>query len=162
MPRNERQQTMSINSTVILLALLVWLSRLAPFIFPEARLWGVNHLLFLPIWFSFGYVLLGLAAAALFIPSVQRQAERALAAVAKATLSSPRYQIWGAIALAAGVIFWLLRMPTHFLGDGYEVVQNVGQPTMAVYKWTERGAIALVGLVARLLPFEGELVSVNQ
>lgn len=146
------------ETAVILLSLLVCLSRLIALLFPAARLWGINHLLFLPGWVSIVYGLFALAAVARFIPPIRRYAARIFASAADTVVSSPRYLMWAIIALSAAVVFWIFRMPTHFLGDGCEVIQNLSRPSMALHKWTEQGAIAFVALVARLLPFTAELL----
>lgn len=156
MPRHEQRPAKAAETAIILLALAVCFLRLIAILFPDARLWGINHLLFLPGWFSIVYGLLAIAAIARFVSPFRRWAGRAFTAVADNVVSAPRYPIWAVIVLSAGVLFWIFRMPTHFLGDGCEVIQNLSTPSMALHKWTEQGAIAFVALIARILPLAGE------
>ncbi len=67
----------------------------------------------------------------------------------------PSFWRWGAIGLIAMPVLWLFRMPTHFLGDGYEVIGNLDHNLPVVMKWSEAGAVAAVHAVSDLLPKGG-------
>ena len=141
--------------TAVILSVIVWLIGLAPLLFPEARLWGVNHLLFLPQTFTIIYVGVGLLALLGFIPAVSRRLLAWFDAIGGLLFETQGLVRWGLVGLGAMALFWLLRMPTYLLGDGYPLIQNVAGELPVVFKWSEIGAVRVVHLVAQLIPMHG-------
>ncbi len=82
-------------------------------LFPEARLWGLNYLAFLPTEYV---IVLLIAGVILATPACYR------AYISLSQLifgNEKRTRTLGIIfAIAAGCLFWFLRMRTFFLGDG--------------------------------------------
>ncbi|MCP4566909.1 MAG: hypothetical protein GY841_04945 [FCB group bacterium] len=137
------------------LMIFIFLLHFLPLALPKARLWGINHLLFLsPSWIAI-VVVAGLAAIALLLPSIRKKADRLFTSLGEFFFSDSF--LWPRLifCLAVPLIFWLLRMPTNLLGDGYTVVNNVGNDIPVILKWSEIGAIGLVSAVASLLPLSG-------
>ncbi len=129
---------------------------------PEQRLWGVN-------WWGYYSlcVVLVLAGAGAVAPMILRLFERRRDLLPKGGSPGGGMRYWlpvaGLIALF-GLVFYLLRAKTHFLGDGYLVLSNLASATPFV-KSTEWGGTALnillKGLIggnperAALLSFQG-------
>ena len=137
------------------LLVIVWLARFLPLLLPDARLWGINHLQFLPPLQVVIFAVAGLAGLALFLPPLRAWSEAAFERTSSVLMDRPRRGRWLAFAAVAAAMFWFFRMPTNFLGDGYTIINNLGGPLPAVIKWSEVGAISLVKFVSRLLPYEG-------
>jgi tetratricopeptide (TPR) repeat protein len=133
---------------------LLLIAHVLSLLLPNARLWGINHLLFLPDYCTYGYLVLGaIGLALLFKPIgavVGNRFERAAG-----IFESQQMTAWLIFAGMALVIFRLLRMPVNLLGDGYSVANNIGGNLPVVFKWSEALAIKIVYLVSRLLSQEG-------
>jgi hypothetical protein len=94
-----------------LLFVLLIAARLAAAQFPEARLWGVNFGAFLPVWAQLLLAALGvLCATPVLLPLFRWKAEL--------FERSSLLLLTVAAAAGTGLLFWLLRMETVFLGDG--------------------------------------------
>jgi Flp pilus assembly protein TadD len=114
-------------------------------------LWGINHLQFLPSawWYFYGAVfavviLLG------FAGRFDSQFDRLAAAVSDLIFERG---VWPRLTLAAAamVLFYLFRMQTHFLGDGYTILAIYSREAAPVPRWTEVGSMWLVGWVQSLV-----------
>lgn len=143
-----------LRSIVLLVVLLLlWLLRLMVWWFPEGRLWGFNHLLFLSAWWSYGYVLMGILAGVFCFYPLGWISERCFD---RAGWLFERRRWWYGVLVAVffGMIFWLLRRPTNFLGDGYAVISNLSHE-LPIIKWSEMGAIRIVDFVGMILPYTG-------
>jgi len=127
------------------LAVLILL-RLLPFVTGFGPLWGVAHLLFLPIGDVIAYCVLG--ALLLALPLWHRSAVWGdWIALSFSRVLYQSHLGWAArlgVAVACGVLFWVFSMPTHFLGDGYPYLANLGSTTGNWVKWTEGGAMQAV------------------
>ena len=96
---------------------------------PDLRLWGIN-------WYAhFGWTgrVLLLVAAAISVAI-------SLIAVRKRGLNSGQKSLnWPVVAitltLAATFLFWLLRVQTHFLGDGYLLLSRLEAGTRPIRPW---------------------------
>lgn len=134
---------------------LVWLVHLLPFVFPHARLWGINHLRFLPTAYVVIYLLGGAAVMLLFLPKIRNRALSVYTAIADVLFEKEYKFRWLALGGVALAIFWLGRLPVNLLGDSYSIVENIGNDLPVIFKWTETGAIYLAYGVSRLLPMSG-------
>jgi Flp pilus assembly protein TadD len=65
--------------------------------------------------------------------------------------SQYKYVVRGMCLAIAGIVFVTLAMPTHFLGDGYAYLANVGSSTGHWTKWSEAGADFAVMTVQSLV-----------
>lgn len=138
----------------IFISVIVWLSRLLFTDSPHGRSWGINHLHFLPDEFIWIFLAAGLCSIALFFEPMRSTASR-LFHEAGYIMDDGRHKWWLVISLLSLLFFWLLRMPTNLLGDGYTVINNIGGNPPVIFKWSEVGAIKVVHFVSGLLPFEG-------
>lgn len=135
------------------MALLLGL-HLIPLALPDARLWGVNHLLFLPHYFTYGYLIL--AAIALAYPGTPiGKAGVRVYDQAAVLFEKERTIVWLSAAAASIGAFWLFRMSINLLGDGYSVIHTIGFGEPSVYRWSEAGAIRTVYLLSTLLASDG-------
>lgn len=50
-----------------------------------------------------------------------------------------------------GIIFTLFVMPTHFLGDGYMQIDNLGSEQFVIHKWSERGITLTLDAIQTIL-----------
>jgi tetratricopeptide (TPR) repeat protein len=145
-----RSSLLSVVGIFIILLLL----HLLPFLLPASRLWGFNHLLFLPDSFAYITIIAGVLAIAFLFRPLQHVGDGLFGYVGN-LLAGPRYWWWLAIALASLPLFWFLRMPTNMLGDGYTVINNVGNDLPVILKWSEIGVIKLVYTISQILPYTG-------
>ncbi|MCP4569437.1 MAG: tetratricopeptide repeat protein [FCB group bacterium] len=136
-------------------ALLTGLIRSLPFLFPDGRLWGVNHLLFID---SFWTVLLGaglLLALLTCVSPIRERVSGLFDRVGRLLFDEGSYLRWLFTGFILLPLFWFLRMPTNLLGDGYTVINNIADDIPVVFKWSEIGAVTIVHYIASLLPIEG-------
>jgi len=122
---------------------------------PGSRLWGINHLLYLPSLFTVLFLVLGVTALAMLVPPVRDIIGRLFAALAGATAERPPYGRWAVVAVFSMVGFWMFRLPLSLLGDGYSVMHNMSAKIPVVIKWSEMGAVSIVHFVSGFLPFTG-------
>jgi len=121
--------------------------------------WGFNHYAFLPAAWSVALVGLGCA---LCIPWVWSRvgAPRAVPGgePAGAGPASTPGDVW--VAVLCGVVFWVLRAPVHFLGDGRLVVRLLDDGMwFHAYEPLERMVHAgLLRLTRPVLGWDGETV----
>jgi tetratricopeptide (TPR) repeat protein len=157
------QKTMSVKSrnpdgqsTFIMAGAAVLMSavHLIPLALPDARLWGINHLLFLPPFCTYLYAALAALTLMLFFEPLSSMSKRWFER-ASALFETDRKVVWVAAAVAGVLVFWFLRMPINMLGDGCSVINNIGGHLPVVFKWSEVLAIKTVYLVSRLVPYEG-------
>ena len=138
--------------TAIVLLAAIWFSHWLPFIFPSARLWGINHLLFLPLWARIGYAVGGGVLLSFFLPSLRKIYTTIYGRLADSVFKGQAPIRWAIIALASVALFWLLKPSVFFLGDSYSVAANIGNDIPVIYKWSEIGAIFTAGTLAHLFP----------
>jgi len=106
------EKTASVFCGLLLLAYLI------SSFFPQQRLWGINHLAYFPIYFRVVIITIGF----LFLfPNFNRRVSQALSRFYQlfANKSKKRFFKYGVSSLVSVFVFWILRTPTHFLGDGY-------------------------------------------
>lgn len=88
--------------------------------FPGIRLWGINQLHYFPLGFRLAVCA---AALAVLIPGINRTLVRWLTGafvwVAERFRKTDRYLRYAVLSLLTGVAFWLLRVASPLLGDGY-------------------------------------------
>ncbi|UCD93572.1 MAG: hypothetical protein JSU69_07320 [Candidatus Zixiibacteriota bacterium] len=136
-----------------LIITLLFLIRFLPLLKMDARLWGFNHLLFLPPVVTAVYAALAVVALALpffsFSAGVGDFIVRRFSAVFFE--SGRKYFHWAVLASAAATLFVIFPAPTHFLGDGYSWLANLSSPTGTIFKWSEWGTTLLLSNVQALL-----------
>ncbi len=150
--------TLVVNSAIGILALLMFIAGM----YPSTLNWGVNHLAFYPSTVRFIVPLLILL---LLIPSVRqfliRQLERLVAYFGKQ--KKPIRYLYAIIVLAAsGVVFWIARTATHFLGDGYSCItwqREMGSKELFLNPWNREPLT--IFLVFKLHKLFSALGSVN-
>jgi hypothetical protein len=114
-------------------------------------MWGINHFLFLP---SEGWVVFGaVALAVIFLAGWNRPLTWLDTGLEPLSRLVFERGAWPRLAMTAAftILFWLLRTPTHFLGDGYTLIASMGKGDSYIIKWTESGTIALIRFVQSLL-----------
>jgi tetratricopeptide (TPR) repeat protein len=140
---------------VTLIAGLLLLFRLIPLLFPDARLWGLNHLLFLPDMFTGIYIIGALLAILVFLPPACAFGQKPFDAMASFLMENRSYRRWLFISLLILPLLWLARMPTNLLGDGYSVINNIGNDLPVMFKWSEVGVIKVIYAISYLIPKSG-------
>lgn len=153
--RENTTNTSSGVSGMITVAILLWMLQLLPFLMPGARLWGFNHLLFLPPFSLYAYLAGGIIVLALFTPPLNRKCERIFSLIADGLFSGRFHIKWGVITAIALIVFWMMRIPIGLLGDGYSQIYNIGGDLPVVFKWSDFGAIKVIHFISYLLPFSG-------
>lgn len=139
----------------MIITLALWFLHFLPFLAPRARLWGFNHLLFLPPVYTWLYLAGGPISLLLFFPPFRDRGIRVFDAAASRIFTGRSPIRWLFPALAALVVFWIGRLPVFLLGDSYSVIENIGNELPVIYKWSETGAVYLAYFVSRLLPVTG-------
>lgn len=142
-------------SAAAVVAIIIFALRPLSLLWPDARLWGVNHVFFLPVAAVYAYLVAGALIALLMLPAVRNSAERIFARIADCFDGLRRPWVVAGCALVALAAFWFLRIPTNLLGDGYSVINNIGNDIPVVFKWSEVGAVRLVYLISLVVPVEG-------
>jgi Flp pilus assembly protein TadD len=129
------------------------LIRFLPLAVGTKWLWGVGYLTLLPIGYWVGYSLLGgLALALPFLPRAELWGETVAGWFDETFFKSKsKYLHRVFVLLLFGVGFVVFRMPTHFLGDGYTFLSNVGSGIGRWIKWSEGGALVVTMWVQRLI-----------
>lgn len=129
------------------------LIRFVPLLTGAKYLWGVSHLTLLPGGFVVGYAVLG--AIALVIPwlaQAEKWGEKTCQWFEQTFFEAKsKYFARGVLVAIAGAMFALFAMPTHFLGDGYSYISNLGSQSGHWIKWSEGGALLSVAMVRSLL-----------
>jgi len=142
----------SFLTAYIFLVVLIGL-RLIPFLFPESRTWGFNHLIFLPD--SYSVLFFVIAAFALIIPFLKSSEKwgEALTNWFSITFFENRLKyLYRMIFIAVmTALFIIFSAPTHFLGDGYDVLKNIANPEGVHIKWSEIGITKLLNAIVPLL-----------
>ncbi len=136
------------------LLILIFL-RVIPFIFPESRSWGFNHLIFLPNGYSVAFFII--AAIALIIPflkSSEKTGEVLSDWFSFTFFESHLKHLYRSIFIAImTALFIIFAAPTHFLGDGYPLLNNIASDTGTFIKWSEQGVTwILLGVQSLLGP----------
>ncbi len=147
---NDRQK---ISLAIFLYLLFLILLRLIPILIPESRAWGFNHLIFLPQGFTYGFF--AIAIFILIIPLIKNSEEwgsRLVGWFSNAFFESPHHILYRIIlALLMMSIFTVLAAPTHFLGEGYAVINNIISDSGIIYKWSEIGITWFIKLIGSVL-----------
>ena len=118
---------------------------------PLESMWGINHLAFLPTWWSYLYLLVvALVLYLMFGPLPEDRLERAVERVDG--------WLWGgrigprlALVVLFTLLFYVCRVETHLLGDGYTWLAVFGQGEAYIHKLTEPGSIYLLRWLQQLL-----------
>jgi len=127
--------------------------RFMGYLFPTARLWGVNHLIFLPDWFAVVYAAAGVAILiAYYLKPVQKAGEIVIDRFNNIFFEQ-KHRVRNQVirALVCGIVFAIFAMPTHFLGDGYMQINNLGTSHFVIHKWSELGITYATSMVQSLL-----------
>ena len=100
--------------------------------FPDHRIWGIGWLAFSPVWLR--ALVLSLAAIVplvFFIPALTR----IIGALNKEGLKTGgrAYEVYSVILVVmSGLLFYILRARTHYLGDGYTLLANLASANPTV------------------------------
>ena len=106
--------------------------------------WGISHLVFLSDGWRIAFAILAAVSIVVsFSTSTHRHLTLFLSSLDKIVYGSQIYTTI-ALAVAAMILFWLMRMPTHFLGDGYEWIASFSKEGTYIHKWTEFGSTYMV------------------
>jgi len=113
--------------------------------FPEARLWGINWWAYYPLWAKFALLISG----ALVPPMLWRWGAKW--SDPQKDISDRAYWLISlGLLIAFGLLFYLLRARTHFLGDGYSLL-SVLSSDQAVIKPRNFGAMTLHHYLATVI-----------
>lgn len=134
---------------------LVWGLRFLPYLIPQGRVWGVNHLLFLPEIYIWIYAALGIITFSLFFKPVAQASNRAFGNAAAVLLEKRFPKRWLIVAGISVIFFWTLRLPVYLLGDSFSVTANISNDLPVIYKWSEVGSIFLAVIVSKLISVAG-------
>ncbi len=132
------------------LLLTLGLFGLASF-YPLESMWGINHLQFLPDIFTYFYWVIVIVVLYLMIcPIPTKLFDRVFSQVDNL--------FWGKqklpkLLFIAGctVLFYIFRVQTHLLGDGYTLLAIFSQGESYIHKWTQPGSILLIRQIQYLL-----------
>lgn len=140
------------------LIVLLLLIRFIAVLFPSVRIWGFNHFIFLPDSYTLLLAIASLVALMLpFISGSWRGNFNISSAFSGIFFDSPRKYIHRLIFVAvAGAMFTFFAAPTHFLGDGYTLIANLGSDSGTFYKWSEKWITVLLSQIQSLIGQKNE------
>ncbi len=146
--------------TIVYIAiLLTLLLRIIPLVFPDSRLWGINHLIFLPDFYSVSYYgLILLAIVISFSKKAQLIGDKIATQFNSSFIEGNKAIYYKAsFIILSMALFIVLAMPTHFLGDGYTILSYLSSEEFQFYKWSEPGSyFALKSVQSILGPTNGD------
>jgi len=143
------------SAAIIISGVLLWGLHFLPYLMPKARLWGINHLIFLPPVYTYIYLIAGLIIFASFFPPVRGWYWQLYIMIADGLFERRfRFKLL-VLSIAALAVFWLLRVPTNLLGDGYTLIYNIGNDMPVVFKWSEVGSVKIIHFISQILPYSG-------
>ncbi len=133
--------------------LILILLRLIPFLFPESRTWGFNHLIFLPSSYSVAFfILVAIALIIPFLKSSEKMGEDLSEWFSFTFFGSRLKYLYRSIFIAImTALFIIFATPTHFLGDGYDVINNIANSESVHVKWSEVGITKILNAILLLL-----------
>jgi len=141
---------------VYLSLIFLVLLRIIPFLYPASRTWGFNHLLFLSKEFTLIFFVI--AAAGLVFPFLKISegwSEKFINWFSAAFFESPKRFLYRAVfVFMMGSLFVIFAAPTHFLGDGYQVINNIVAESGTFFKWSESGVILLLRMMKTIINIE--------
>ncbi|SYZ71918.1 membrane hypothetical protein [Candidatus Zixiibacteriota bacterium] len=141
-------------SLILFIILLVLVAiKIIPFIWPDTRTWGFDHLIFVPHWIALTAFALMVISLLVALSELGARLGRNLVNTFCQTFFYAKWRIWYRLIfiLSALVIFVIFSQSTHFLGDGYQNLGNLGQKGSTFLKWTEKGTWMVLGAVQSLL-----------
>jgi len=121
---------------------------LATSFFPQYRLWGVNWWAYFPGYIPFVLFAIG-AMAPIVVRAVRRRGSDVGYERASADKSGKYFIIVFCLTVLYALAFYLLRVKTHFLGDGYQILSILASDNPFI-KPTEQGE-ALIHLWVKSL-----------
>jgi tetratricopeptide (TPR) repeat protein len=135
--------------TIYIYLICLILLHLAPFLNPNLRVWGFNHLIFLPDSFTIAYIAVGLLALILpFLAFANRWGDACINEFSRIFFESRyKYLNRGIFVVFLGALFYLLSATVYFLGDGYNIVAGFSSSSAPIYKWSEKGIIHLFSII---------------
>jgi tetratricopeptide (TPR) repeat protein len=147
-----KQDQKKIPRLPLLILLILLLLRFVPYLAEDGRLWGVNHLIFLPPIYTILFIVIAALALTLpFIPAASQWSGQLIQWFGRVFYESPRKYIHRLIFVAVMIgLFIIFRAPTHFLGDGYAALSNLASSTGTFVKWTEKGVTLILLAVQSL------------
>ena len=124
-----------------LVIVVIIMLRLIPMLFPESRTWGFNHLIFLPYGYSVAFFIIALFALIIpFLKSSEKWGEGLSNWFSNRFFESRLKYLYRMIFIAImTALFIIFAAPTHFLGDGYPLLNNIASDTGTFIKWSEQG-----------------------
>ena len=145
----------AVSSAILAVLLLI---RFLPLFIPEARLWGFNHLVFLPDSYLVVYILLTAIALALLIPRRNHGSKESPVEIISSLFFDTQNKYYYRILFIAvsACMFIVFAAPAHFLGDGYALIKNLGSETGSFYKWSERWITVLLSKIQLILGEKNE------
>ncbi len=139
----------------VALAVILLFLHLLPFLFPQARLWGFNHLLFLPAQFLVAYLVgAALILGGILIPPLRQLAGSTCDGIAAFLFGPHRARRWTVIALVMIPFFYLLRLTVYVVGDSVALIANIDADMPVIFKWSETGAIYAAYAVSKILTWQ--------
>ena len=144
--------------TAYLVLFVLIVLRFLPFLFPESRTWGFNHLIFLPNVYS--VIFLVIAVVAMIIPffkSSEKWGDTISGWFSDRFFDNRLKHLYRMIFIAImTALFIIFAAPTHFLGDGFGVINNLAAKTWILLKWSEIGIIIALRIIRPLFGPQNE------
>jgi len=113
--------------------------------FPQARLWGINWWAYYPLWVKFALLISGA-----LVPLLVSRWGAKWSDPHKDLSDRAYWLISLGLLIVFGLLFYLLRARTHFLGDGYSLL-SVLSSDQAVIKPRNFGAMTLHYYLATII-----------
>jgi hypothetical protein len=121
-------------------------------------MWGFNHLIFLPGTFTYLYIIMACMAlilpfTGLAVPLMEKTFNR----FTYIFFESPKRLVFRLLfTFVMTALFVFYAMPTHFLGDGYTVIDILAHTCGTIHKWSEAGTTIVLGTLQSILGEKSE------
>ena len=137
MENEDKEKSPCLAWFIIVFCSLLILAHLVSSFFPFFRFWGINNLAYFPIEFR---IVLTAVFFVLLIPGINSRILGLLRIpydlVYDNTFNRSKKLWFVFFSLLSFPLFWLFRTRTHFLGDGYNIINTLQKEDFFI-KWTE-------------------------
>ena len=118
--------------------------------YPLESLWGFNHLHYLPVYYWIISAFIFLFVIVILFTKFKFDFEKLSGQIDRFFWGTNHYKRVLFVCICT-LMFYLFRVETFLLGDGYTLLSTFGQGESFIHKWSQPGSILLIRFVQRVL-----------